>query len=125
METSFIIFIMTQPIITSIQRTPGLCVPLNLGHEYQALKGSKSTLEKFNSWVFLEFNSWTLIAFFNENPRVFLGYLMDTYQEVGQVRQGQDVFWLKSKADVMAFLHDNLVRHSCVDDMLIRLRKEN
>jgi FkbM family methyltransferase len=95
------------------------------GHEWQILKGSINTLERFNPWVFLEFNSWTLIAFSNISPRVFMEYLMDTYQQVGQVRHGQDVLWIKSQQDVMAFLHDNLVKHGCVDDLLVRYAQED
>ncbi len=95
------------------------------GHEWQVLKGSINTLKKFNPWIFLEFNSWTLIAYSNINPRTFIEYLVDTYQQVGQVRHGQDVLWVKSRQDVMNFIHDNLVKHGCVDNLLVRYVKED
>lgn len=94
------------------------------GHEWQVLKGSESTLKRFNPYIFVEFNSWTMIAFSNINPRTFLEYLMDTYQQVGHVRHGQEVRWIKNQGDVLAFLHDNLVRHGCVDDLLVRRTRE-
>ena len=94
------------------------------GFEWQVLKGCNETLKRYNPWVFLEFNSWTLIAFQNTNPRVFLEYLMDTYRQVGQVQKGKDISWIKSNNDKMAFLHENLVKHSCVDDLLIRYDEE-
>ncbi len=90
------------------------------GHEWQVLKGATNIIKTYNPWIFMEFNSWTLIAFSNINPRGFMEYLMNTYEQVGQVRQGQDILWIKSQQDMMAFLHDNLVNHGCVDDLLIR-----
>jgi len=95
------------------------------GHEMQVIKGSIDILERFNPWVFLEFNSWTNIAFANLSPRVFLEYLMDTFQQVGQVRPGKNVLWIKSQQEVIAFLHENLVKHGCVDDLLLRFKQES
>lgn len=95
------------------------------GHELQVLKGSIDTIETFNPWIFLEFNSWTMMAFANISPRNFIEYLMETYQQVGQVRYGQDIFWIKSSQDAMTFLHDNLANHAGVDDLLIRKIRVN
>lgn len=94
------------------------------GHERQVLNGSINILETFNPWIFIEFNSWRLMAFSNISPRTFIEYLMNTYQQVGQVRHGQDVLWIKSSQDAMAFLHDNVANHGCVDDLLVRYRVE-
>ena len=49
------------------------------GYEQDVLMGASKTLSLFTPLVFLEFNSWCLIAFRNQNPRIFLDYLFDTF----------------------------------------------
>lgn len=91
------------------------------GHEMAVLEGAQETIEKYNPWIYLEFNSWTLISFGGINPRDFLEYLMDRFQQVLVVNQAAGVLEpIKSKTDALAFLHNNLVLHGCVDDLVLR-----
>jgi FkbM family methyltransferase len=93
------------------------------GHEWPVLRGAKKTIRKFNPWILLEFNSYCLIAFSRVNPRDFLDYLLDNFQQVGQVNPEGEVYWINNKSDALAFLHDNLVKHTCIDDLLLRFSK--
>lgn len=93
------------------------------GHEKAVLTGAIGTIEKFNPWIYLEFNSWTLIAYGCINPRNFLEYLLERFQIVSVVNKvtgAQEP--IKSKTEALAFLHNNLVLHGCVDDLVLRLR---
>jgi len=93
------------------------------GHEKAVLLGGIGTIEKFNPWIFLEFNSWTLIAYGGINPRSFLEYLLGWFQIVSVVNKVTGVLEpIKSKSEALAFLHNNLVLHGCVDDLVLRLR---
>lgn len=87
------------------------------GAEIDVLEGGKRTLARYRPDVYLEFNSFCLISFRNMNPRDFLAYLRGIFPKVSYWLDGA---WkpIVSGFDEHAFIHDNLVRHGCVDDML-------
>ncbi|HEY1425656.1 MAG TPA: FkbM family methyltransferase [Caulobacteraceae bacterium] len=87
------------------------------GFETEVLEGAERTLAALKPTVYLEFNSFTLIAYGNRNPRQFLEELLARFDfvyrfEAGAPRQ------ISGAADVLDFIHDNLVKHGCVDDLL-------
>lgn len=94
------------------------------GHEKSVLRGAIGTIEKFNPWIYLEFNSWTLMAFADENPRDFLEYLLDQFQIVSVTDKITGALQsIKSRTEALAFLHNNLVFHGCVNDLVLRLNE--
>lgn len=87
------------------------------GFESEVLAGAQATLAVLKPRVFVEFNSFTLIAYGNRNPRQFLEELLARFPyvyrfEAGAPRQ------ISGAADVLEFIHDNLVKRGCVDDLL-------
>lgn len=72
--------------------------------------------------IYLEFNSWTLIAFQNINPREFLEYLTSNFEFIYHILSDGTLNRLKDDASLLGFLHENLVNHGCVDDLLLRKR---
>lgn len=92
------------------------------GHERSVLNGAINTLEKYNPWIYMEFNSFTTIAYGGYNPREFLEYLLDWYKLVYIVdKVNGNLELIKSKTQALAFLHNNLVLHGCVDDLVLKL----
>lgn len=87
------------------------------GAESDVLEGGKAAIRKYRPDVLLEFNSFCLIAFRNMNPRDFLAYLRGMFPKVSY---WVDDAWkpIVTGFDEHLFIHDNLVRHGCVDDML-------
>ena len=93
------------------------------GHDKAVLLGAIGTIENFNPWIYLEFNSWTLMAYGGINPRDFLEYLLEWFQIVSVVNKDTGALEpIKSKTEALTFLHNNLVLHGCVDDLVLRLR---
>ena len=86
------------------------------GFEPEVLAGARRTLERFHPSVLLEFNSFTLIAYGNHNPRTLLETLLDTFPHVYRFQAGK-MIEIRDDASRLAFLHDNLVKHGCVDDL--------
>ena len=86
------------------------------GFEMDVLEGARDTLERLRPNVFLEFNSFTLIAYGNHNPRSVLERLLSLFSAIyrfedeveHRVREGEGVH---------GFMHDNLIKHGCVDDL--------
>jgi hypothetical protein len=66
--------------------------------------------------VFLEFNSFTLIAYGDKNPRRFLEELLARFPYVYCFR-GARPARIGDGVALLAFLHQNLVEHGCVDDL--------
>ena len=87
------------------------------GFECDVLTGAKATLARYKPQVFVEFNSFTLIAFRNLNPRAFLEQLLATFPHVYMLQDGKHVE-IRSEDTQLAFIHHNLVKHGCVDDLL-------
>jgi FkbM family methyltransferase len=89
------------------------------GFESDVLKGASQTLEDYRPSVFVEFNSFTLIAFRNMNPRTLLDQLLETFPHIYCMR-GSETTEIRDRNSQLSFLHDNLVRHGCVDDLFCR-----
>lgn len=88
------------------------------GFEIDVLAGAKSTLGRYRPVVFLEMNSWCLIAFRNLNPRSFLEFLLDSFPFVFWVTPSGKLNRIGKAARMHHFLHEHLVRHSCVNDLI-------
>jgi FkbM family methyltransferase len=89
------------------------------GHELQVLKGAMDSIGRFNPLVYMEFNSWTSIAFANLNPRALLDYVRETFQRVFVAVNGLPLRELANDQDYFVFLHDNLTKYGCVNDLLL------
>lgn len=87
------------------------------GYEIDALRGGESTIKKLKPIVLVEFNSFTMIGFRNVNPREFLDYLRRLFPYLYTWENGRPVA-IKSDNDALGFIHNNLVLHGCVDDLL-------
>jgi FkbM family methyltransferase len=87
------------------------------GFEMEVLSGGGKALVRFRPMVFLEFNSFTLMAFGDKNPRRFLEHLFNIFGHVFRFTDG-GMLEMTSATDRLAFIHDNLVKHGCVDDLL-------
>jgi FkbM family methyltransferase len=89
------------------------------GFELDVLAGARRTIAGLRPGVFLEFNSFTLIAFGNENPRHVLEVLLDTFPHVYRLAGGE-LSEIRSEQSVLDFIHDNLIKPGCVDDLYCR-----
>jgi FkbM family methyltransferase len=86
------------------------------GFELDVLEGAQHTLAELRPQVFLEFNSFTLIAYGNQNPRYVLEQLTSMFPHVYRF-DGGTIHQIAGDASLLAFLHDNLTKHGCVDDL--------
>jgi FkbM family methyltransferase len=86
------------------------------GLELDVLNGGRRTLESMKPAVFLEFNSFTLIAFGNLNPRFVLEQLLSIFPHVYRYEKGE-VYEIRDPGSVLGFIHDNLIKRGCVDDL--------
>jgi FkbM family methyltransferase len=87
------------------------------GFELDVLQGGAATIARLRPKVFLEFNSFTLIAYGNRNPRALLEYLIDKFPFVYRFETGR-LLAIRSEAEQLSFIHDNLVHRGCVDDLI-------
>lgn len=87
------------------------------GFESNVIEGCNNLIKQFNPIFFLEFNSFALIAFKNESPRVFLKFLFDTFSNLYLIRN-QTLTALDNQEKLNRFLHNNLVFHGCVDNLV-------
>ena len=63
------------------------------------------------------------MAFGGIDPRRFLEYLMDSFQILSAVNKATGALEpIKSKSDAFTFLHNNLLLHGCVNDLVLRLK---
>lgn len=83
------------------------------GFEPKVLEGAMKTLQRCRPLIYMEFNSWTLIAH-RCNPIQFAEYLFLNF----------DIDWASGAqpANAMAFVHDNIVQHRCIDDLVLKPR---
>jgi len=89
------------------------------GFEMDVLNGANDAIARFDPIIFLEFNSWALIAIKNINPREFMEYLRSKFCSIYRVNQDRTLTPLRTHEDSIVFLHDNLVVHGCVDDLIV------
>ncbi|MEN9500401.1 MAG: hypothetical protein RIS83_2221 [Pseudomonadota bacterium] len=88
------------------------------GFEREVILGAKNCLERFKPVVFLEMNSWCLLAFRNMNPREFVEFLLAQFPKVFWVDHDKKLHPLKQGSGFHHFLHEHLVRHGCVTDLV-------
>lgn len=91
------------------------------GFEIEALRGMDSSLQQYKPIAFMEFNSWTTMSVANRNPRELMEAFRARFKTVYAVGKNPSVFTIKQLAtdeDVFWFLHDNVVKHGCVNDLI-------
>ena len=88
------------------------------GFEPAVLEGAAGVIGTFSPPVFMEFNSWCLSFFHGVSVRDFAYQLWDAFKVCCLDEAGQE--HLAGKGDAAAFLHDNIVLHGAVDDVLLR-----
>jgi FkbM family methyltransferase len=87
------------------------------GYDFDVIEGASAAIGRFRPLVFVEFNSYTMIAHRNRNPRDALTFLLDRFAQVFWFRDGAPKR-IESGADILDFLHSNLIQRGCVDDLL-------
>ena len=86
------------------------------GFELDVLAGAENTLKTLKPAVFLEFNAFALIGFRNLNPRSVIERLMAAFPFVYAFDAGE-IRLIHDSITMLAFIHDNLVKHGSVDDL--------
>lgn len=86
------------------------------GFEADVIEGAQQTIKRLRPSVFLEFNSFTLIAFRNMNPRALLERVLELFPFV-YAYDGNRAYQLDTPGAVLTFIHDNLLKRGCVDDL--------
>ena len=87
------------------------------GFEADVLAGAAESIRQCSPLILAEFNSFTLIAFKNSNPRSVLEQWMSLFREIYWTSNGQLVR-ICDPTSLKNFIHDNLIRHGCVNDLL-------
>ncbi len=87
------------------------------GFELDVLYGARGTMARFRPQVFLEYNAFTLIAFGNQNPRYVLEELKRIFPHVYRF-DGNEPDEITNDSSMLGFIHDNLIKRGCVDDLL-------
>jgi FkbM family methyltransferase len=87
------------------------------GFEVEVIAGATHSIERFRPSVFLEFNTFTLIAYGNKNPRDVLTFLKSIFPHLYRFEAGRAIE-ITDEASVLEFIHDNLTKRGCVDDLL-------
>lgn len=90
------------------------------GYEPAVLEGAAGLIEQHRPPVLMEFNSWCLAYAHGFNPFAFAHALWAAFEAYQLGPDGTIV--PAGGGDVVTFLHDNMVRHGAVDDLLLRLR---
>jgi len=88
------------------------------GFESDVLSGSRNTLASLKPKVFLEFNSFAMMCLRDVYPRAFLGRLLSEFPFVYRMCDDASLARIETQADQINFIHDNLVKHGCVSDLL-------
>lgn len=87
------------------------------GYERGVVMGASNLIKRFNPIFYIEFNSWTQIAFNNENPRIFLKFLTETFSHIYSYKN-REIRYLDSEKKLFDFLHDHIVHHNGFDDVI-------
>ncbi|MBO1073732.1 FkbM family methyltransferase [Roseomonas marmotae] len=88
------------------------------GFEPRALAGGPRFLERFRPPVLMEFNSWLLRVAHSFSPLAFAEALRVNFDAMSIERDGTTV----PVTDSVAFVHDNVLVHRSVSDLLLRLK---
>lgn len=90
------------------------------GFEPMVLAGARRTIARFKPIIFLEFNSWCLYFAHRFDPMSFARSLWDAFDVLSIGADG--ALAPAAGGDPIRFLHDNMVQHGCVDDLVLRPR---
>ena len=90
------------------------------GYEPAVLEGGRATIERFAAPVFMEFNTWCLAFIHSHDAREFAHRLWDAFEVLSVDQSGMECPAGGGSAD--RFLHDNVVLHGTVEDVLLRLK---
>jgi FkbM family methyltransferase len=88
------------------------------GSEPMAIEGANETITKFKPAIFMEFNSWSLYFAHKVDPLTFARKIFERFS-VSTVRENGSLVTL---TDYARFLHDNMTRNGCVDDVVLTLK---
>jgi FkbM family methyltransferase len=92
------------------------------GFESDVLLGAEAAIARLRPSMFVEFNAFTLIAYGDKNPRRFLEQLMDTFAHVYRF-QGDHLEEIVGAGGMLGFIHDNITKAGCVDDLFCTFKK--
>lgn len=90
------------------------------GFEPAVLQGGRAAIDRYRPPILMEFNSWCLSFLQDVNVREFATSLWAAFEvltfddDAGEMPAGD--------GSMMRFLHDNVVLHGAVDDVLLRRR---
>lgn len=91
------------------------------GFEIDVLRGAPKTLSRYRPRMLIEFNAFTMVVFRNITPRDLLDVIRSTFPRVERMRSlpgGAPLEPIVTDHDALHFIHDNLVKEGCVDDLL-------
>ncbi len=86
------------------------------GFERDAVIGAEQTIRKWNPLFYIEFNSLCQITVHNESPLRFYNFLLDKFKYVYRI--DEDNLIALDKEQGVLFVHDNILRRGCVEDVV-------
>jgi FkbM family methyltransferase len=92
------------------------------GFEFAILKSAYEFINAQRAVVLFEFNSWCQLAFADVNPKAFLEWIFERFAFVGVLRTSRGAYDLIEQVrpeQLLYVLHDNLVGHGCVSDLVV------
>ena len=92
------------------------------GFEPAVLEGASSLVERFRPPILMEFNSWCLTYVQGFHARDFVEALWHAFDVTSIGRDGREV--PAGDGSAARFLHDNVVLHGTIEDVLLRLKPE-
>jgi FkbM family methyltransferase len=87
------------------------------GFEPYIIEGAQGFLSSGSRAVFMEFNAWCLLAHQRMNPFDFLETLAKRF-EISVIRPDGSIVGFSG--DAFGFMHEHIITHGCVDDLLLR-----
>ena len=90
------------------------------GFEPAVLEGASTLITRFKPPIWMEFNTWCLAYLQRFGAREFAYALYESFDVFSVDARGFEV--LAGEGNPLSFLHDNLVLHGTVEDVLLRLR---
>jgi FkbM family methyltransferase len=93
------------------------------GFELDVLQGATNLIARDTPLIYLEFNAWTLMALKNINPRTLLDYVCHNFPHVYRCNPDATLTNIATGQDRLQFLHQNLLAHGCVDNLLLSFRE--
>ena len=90
------------------------------GFEQCVLEGAATTLSCFSPLIYMEFNSWCLLAHRDTHPFDFARWLFSRFRDIYLVdRHNHGALRKLEQDELERFVHDNIVRNGCVDDIVL------